>query len=577
MTDFRKSFREIGVIETPKDESQEKPQEYKARNGNTLSYKGKTLLSRIDPIGQAERLVNLLDIKERTLYVCPSPLYGYGLDLLVKKLAGESAVLCIEADNELFELSSRYMAGLIKGSTDIRMARVGALSGGALCAFVNDSWGKRRFRRVELLQISGGWQLFPDVYEKLVSDLRRDMAVSWGNAMTLIRLGRLYCRNLIRNLPLLSKYETVSALNYGADPVLVLGAGPSLDGVLNSLGSRIKNPSKRPFRIICADTCVLPLKDRGIKPDLVVILESQHWNLRDFTGARDWGCQAAVDLSCLPASANVLGGGLYLFMTPWTELNLFKRLEQRSLLPPVLTPLGSVGLSAMELACRITSGPVISGGMDFSFTVDAYHARSTPGHKSRLACLNRFLSPLNTREAFREGTFPILSKTGRLVRSGPSMRGYREMFEEEFSRDERIFELSSSGLHLGCKIISLDEAVSILFQGNGHGPSCQGASPVSLDKREALREKTENFITGEKACLLSLKNMLTGEAQIGPDNNIEEIFNALDYLWAHFPESAGTGGSRPAETGVSFLKRVRTEIDPFLKLWDLALRGMNEQ
>ncbi|MDR0399710.1 MAG: hypothetical protein LBH51_02045, partial [Treponema sp.] len=52
---------------------------------------------------------------------------------------------------------------------------------------------------------------------------------------------------------------------------------------------------------------------------------------------------------------------------------------------------------------------------------------------------------------------------------------------------------------------------------------------------------------------------------------LETLLDECDYLWAHFPECAETGGRRPGAGDISFLRRVRFEIDPFLKLWDLAL------
>jgi len=62
---------------------------------------GKTLLSGVDPQGRADRIASAVPVKERTLYFCPSPLYGYGLSNFLSRLKTEapnSAVLCVEAD-----------------------------------------------------------------------------------------------------------------------------------------------------------------------------------------------------------------------------------------------------------------------------------------------------------------------------------------------------------------------------------------------------------------------------------------------------------------------------------------------
>ena len=121
-----------------------------------------------------------------------------------------------------------------------------------------------------------------------------------------------------------------------------------------------------------------------------------------------------------------------------------------------------MGLSAVALALHFTSGPVICGGLDFSYTLDAYHARSTPGHNEQTKKQNRFRSIVNAGAAFKEGSFAVLSKTGKPARSDPSMRNYRELFEQEFGGNERLFDIIGIGLPLGIKTISLVEAFSLL-------------------------------------------------------------------------------------------------------------------
>jgi hypothetical protein len=557
-----------------KDPSLETPREFPARRGNSVSYRGKTLLSRFDPVAQAEKLVSQIQCTERTLYFCPSPLYGYGLEGLLKKLKNNSAILCVESDAALYDLSLKNMAALLereKQSGRLALYKVDDENDAPerLCAKVTKIWGGRNFRRVEVLHPAGGWQLFPELYEKLEKALSRDMALKWGNAMTLIRLGRLYCRNFIKNISLVPKLKSIGALSFGNAPLLVLGAGPSLDGLLAEIEKFfrpvLRDRAKRPFKIICVDTCLSALKDRGIKPDLVVVLESQHWNLSDFTGCKGWAAPLAFDLSALPASSRVLDGEAWLYWTPWTEIKLFNRLKKYGALPSALNPLGSVGLSAVEIARRLSSGPLVIGGLDFSYTSSLYHARGTPGHKAKLFKTNRFRSVLNAEASFRSGTFPALSKSGSGVRSDPAMRNYRSLFEEEFATDKRIFDIQGPGLPLGLKTLTIEEACRILSCG------ILSAKPDSNEKIQTLPPELDSALkaaAAEEAGMLErLRDLLSGE-KAGPESELERLLGGLDYLWAHFPEYAGTEKKMPPSTDISFLKRVRAEIDPFLKLWN---------
>jgi len=60
-----------------------------------------------------------------------------------------------------------------------------------------------------------------------------------------------------------------------------------------------------------------------------------------------------------------------------------------------------------------------------------------------------------------------------------------------------------------------------------------------------------------------LRGLLTGEAA-GDNERLTVLISECDYLWAHFPDYAAS--RRPVIGDISFLKRLRMEIDPMLKL-----------
>ncbi|MDR2303811.1 MAG: hypothetical protein LBE10_04415, partial [Treponema sp.] len=74
------------------------------------------------------------------------------------------------------------------------------------------------------------------------------------------------------------------------------------------------------------------------------------------------------------------------------------------------------------------------------------------------------------------------------------------------------------------------------------------------------------FVERELSALRALLSILTGERQ-GTGEELETLLDFCDYLWAYFPDCAGAGGRRPPATDISFLKRVRAEIEPFLSLF----------
>jgi hypothetical protein len=494
----------------------------------------------------------------------------------------------VEADEKLYELSKKaigadaeLLPNLPKGRKAkpvlLVQAKEAETSGVSLpesfCALVIKVWGERVFRRVETIRLTGGWQLFPRLYDDIETAIRREIAVEWGNAITLIRLGRLYSKNLIRNLAYLARADT-DGPDWSSAGVLALGAGLSLDPIIAELsalcGGKIPGPGKRRFKIICVDTCLPALADWGVLPDLAVILESQQWNLRCFTGLQGREIDAAIDLSALPGSARALKGKRYFFATPWTELAFFSRLKESGLLPETFPPMGSVGLIAVTLALKIGSGPVVTGGIDFSFAMDASHARSTPRRRDLENRQTRFKSIIDTDAALKSGTYAAVSKTGKQVRSDPAMRKYRDLFEQEFGGNPRLFEITGPGLSLGVKTITAAEAFAILNEARDlsgtQKPSASGGKKIQAGQIIAFAKR-------EESSLKEIKGALTGAVQRG-QKELEALLDAADYLWAHFPECAGAGRRRPPATDLSFLKRIRTEIDPFLKLWEITLKEL---
>jgi len=551
------------------------------KSGGSLVRNGITLLSGVDPVRLSQRTADAVPVRDRTLYFCPSPLYGYGLKRLLERLesqAPNSAVLCVEADPELYELTEKNMDASFAAGGKLRITNIREEAG--LCAFVREAWGARAFRRIETVRFTGGWQLFPELYDSLCDTLRREIATDWSNALTLAKLGRLYIRNALRNLSLIPYFSTIANLSFGSSPVLVLGAGPSLDETLDVLDRRfsqtLRQSEIRPFKIICVDTCLGALKDRDIIPDLVVILESQHWNLRDFTGCRGWNVPAAVDLSALPGSAKILEGEGFLFMTPWMPLRIFERLKAAGLLPAAIPPLGSVGLTAVELARRVSRGKIILSGIDFSFTMDKYHARSTPGHRGKLNAQTRFAT-IAGAAAFGAASFAAVSKSGVPARSSHVMRNYRDLFEREFGGDPRLFDITGSGLSLGIKTLSPEEALSLLGEDFDKDFTQKRRGAEDAQGREIIKEKLLIFLNDEQRRLKELRDILTGE-RAADHARLNSLIDECDYLWAHFPDYSG--GRRPdleeiargGEIALSFLKRLRAEIDPMLKLIERCSR-----
>ena len=153
-----------------------------------------------------------------------------------------------------------------------------------------------------------------------------------------------------------------------------------------------------------------------------------------------------------------------------------------------------------------------------------------------------------------------------------------EFFEAEFGGNPRLFNISGPGLPLGIKTVSVAEALTILKDGatllnNGGEKAAAHAEPPPIPS--PLRGKLHAFIRREMDALTELRETLS--SGVPPEAaRLDALLDYCDYLWAHFPDCAGAT-NRPPSTDVSFLKRVRTEIDPFLVLWEQGSGGIGKK
>ena len=541
-----------------------------ARRGFSVSWRGRQLLSRIDPVGQAEKAAAAENPLPQTLYVCPRPLFGYGLALFLQSLPETSAVAAVETDAALFDWTRRH----IDPALPPRCVVLYAPSAAALITAVKDCFSRRRFRRVKLLPLSAAWQPEAARYTGLVDSLQTELAREWGNAMTLTKLGRLYAKNLFRNLPLLAVCPSAAALHFGRTPVLVAGAGPSLHAALDDLIERGllhqhgEHGGGQTLRVIAVDTALSALVDRGILVDLAVALEAQHWNIGDFVGLNGRGIPLAMDVSALPLTARIFKNPPYLFWTEWTQLRFLDRLTASGLLPVKLPPLGSVGLSACALARRLTTGTVFCAGLDFAFTADLYHCRASPSHKTLLFRHGRLKNIYPVASVYREGAFAFSAPDGGPARTDPNLERYRAIFDS-FAAGSivRLWGGAIDGWEPAPKAAGEAPATPCGWRGEAVGAgglAGEGGLTAAGGVAGANSVTFAAFIAGERERLTALRGILTGET--ADTAKLDSLLAECDYLWAHFPDCAGKGGWHPPPSEVSFLKRVRVEIEPFLRL-----------
>lgn len=571
---------------------EDKPCLVETGRGLSVLYKNRYLYSKYNPVASIERLVESVEIQQDSLILCLSPVLGYGLERLAKRLPENCFMLAIESDPQLLEL---YNPTTIPAGVGF----LGAEKTGELYNLLTRKSqladnqvpipSPGTFRHCLRLDFSAATALHQEEYLAIHRIAELAVANFWKNRLTLIKMGRLYHRNIIRNLALLPHGRAIPAERVDR-PLLVLGAGPSADETIQQL-ERLSPDCRKQICLLAVDAAVPALLTRKIKPDLVLALECQHAIQQAYTTAIGTQLLFLADLTSRPSilhedtgfqraagknnrlqpifGRNCTGGETAFFSTEFASTSFLERLQRKGLLEYRLPPLGSVGIAAVELAVRMRTNsgvPILVSGLDFSHSLGRTHCKESFQVRNNLTRCSR----LNPPGSYGSLSNPTLEK--RSGKSGPIysdhiLRQYAQIFLHRFQDTANIYDVGGAGLDLGLQKMDFESAWKLLVPAQD-GKSDGAAGARKPDKKrqpdkgdEGLAGLVEEFYRGEEALLQELRDGLSQGAI--PKERILAILEEADYLYLHFPD-----GHRPSlET--SFLKRVRSEIDFFLK--DIAI------
>jgi len=277
-------------------------------------------------------------------------------------------------------------------------------------------------RRCEFLTLNGAWLFYRVRYRDIFNRLEDGLTRWWSNRITCLHMGPLWIRNLFTNLAAAGPSWTPWP-DWGSDPIFVCGAGVTLEEALPWIQKH-----RNQIRLLAADTALPILRDWNLVPDGVVCLEAQHANLRDFAGWTGAPVQLFTDLTSFPPGSRIFSRAPCWFITEFTELSLWSRWPWSQSTIPRIPPLGSVGVAAAWIAWKLSKGPVILAGLDFSFPHGRTHARGAPS-LSAMASRSDRLHPMEQTGTWRTEGIRKDTATGWLTT--PVMQGYAWVLSDQ--------------------------------------------------------------------------------------------------------------------------------------------------
>jgi hypothetical protein len=531
-----------------------RPEVIETSGSRNLRYRGRLLYSERGPAFVAERAAAACEIGPDRLYLVASPGLWYGIPQLLARLERGSAVLCVEADPELAELELRVLPEALRA--DPRLSFLEARDSSSILAAAR-SLGS--FRRCVSLRLSGGEAFHAELYRSSAALLQSEFAAHWRNKAALLSMGRLWARNIFKNLASLPDLELAPLPSFG--PSIVCGAGPSLERALPFISRAQKGGL---LSVIACDTALSPLLDAGITPDLLVCLEGQAYNLADFTSLGDSPISLLADLSSHPATFRAIKGKKFLSFVNIAPSAFLDRVGALGLPLLPCPPLASVGVHSVHVARSLSSGPLFLTGLDFSYELGKTHSRGSPGLRAAERSLDRLTRwPGQYASSMRA----LESPAGRAswpqgLVCDPALASYAELLKDELSLPgAEVYDLRGFGLPLGAKSLGFDAATELLLglvasqKAGGKGPIEGPARAAPACGRESLDLKIGSFFDDERARLKALSEALKGHSAFEGEAFIRSVQDS-DYLLWPMPDSG-----RLRELPQDLLNRLLVEVE----------------
>ncbi len=533
-------------------------QKIETPQGFSVSYKEHLLYSKYNPSKSIITAVENLNLIPGTIILCIAPVLGYGLNELKNKLPENCQIVLCEAEQALYDF---YKAEGFKADGLIECAP-SELSALPLKLYELAKSGK--YKRVIRLDMSAGVQFNSDFYNKLFAACTDSVMTFWKNRITLTRFGRRYSKNLFENFHYLSDSKPITDyFNSINKPIIVFGAGESTQTFLSGLLRHHApcNDIQSKYFILCVDTALQPLLKNGITPDGVFVEEAQSVIIKAFTGTPK-GTHIFAGLSSIPNILHRAGAAnISFFFTEYADGSFFDSLKSKDFLPPANKPFGSVGLTAVYYALKFRKDntiPVYVTGLDFSYSSGITHTKGALAHTLRLANNTRLLPVANYNAAFSYGSDKIIDKSGKTLYTTVTLKSYAAMFNSFFADVENLFDVGESGIKLDIPHKDID-----CFVANApRNDEVVLRHCVAEGRSNPFDNEIKDFLATEHSALEHLRDLLTGNTELTGEALLEEIKKTAaprEYLYLHFADGW------QFSTNQSFLNRIRTEIDFFLK------------
>jgi len=392
-----------------------------ARNGlPTLRLAGRYVHSRHDPAREAARAMEELARRDPPAVVMLGLGLGYHATFLLAN-TDQTHIIAFEPSQQIVALARG--AGTLPSGTDHTRLTVTTTDEQLLAAL-----SAHTAEGFAVFDLSGRTE-GDDAFAEARNAAQRFASRVEINRNTLHRFGRLWVRNLCRNLPQLANAGSVTRLRdtFEGFPVILLAAGPTLDQVLPILPEIAQR-----CVVIAVDTALAPATRAGVTPDFAVVVDPQYWNARHLDRVLLPDTILVSEPSAHPQVFRAFPNAVHLCSSVFPLGRAFEMSLGRF---GSLGAGGSVATSAWDLARLIGASSTHVAGLDLGFPGGRTHCRGSFFEELTLALAHRTAAAEGVifRYTWGENAVPVPANDGSTLLSDRRMAIYRSWFTSQLA------------------------------------------------------------------------------------------------------------------------------------------------
>jgi len=419
----------------------------------------KYLLSKYDPMREAYRLIQLLDIGDISNFIVVGIGLGYHITELIKLAPAHSKIIVIETDPHLAKLAfaTNDLKDLLiqPGLTFVLPNEPTDVLPGLEKEKVNFSLNGYR-----LVQQNALSEVKAERTNKLLAAIKDFYQASTIELKTQSVRSKTFYHNIYKNYSNWLSSSGVNTLKNSLPniPAIICSAGPSLDKNIQNLKVKRDN-----YLLISVATALKPLLANKITPDFIVTIDPEDITVNFFdmqnTFRKSWLLYDPV----IPEMIPELFSGKHLAYN--SSINLAHWLQKHIGEKGSLGKVFSVAHAASQFASLMGCSPIIFLGQDLSFEKYRMHSKHSYYYSQRETTINQ----LSTMKIFDQLKYNLYSENlvdrkdifGNDITTTISMDTYSNIFANSIEEGSNCLNATEGGIGIAGLInISLSEAIN---------------------------------------------------------------------------------------------------------------------